>query len=91
MFLDILSYFDILWTTKERTDNRIIETIYGSRVHGSLNCHRHVAKQINPLQVDNLITNKSLTILEASRILNTQCVRTYVLANVKNFEKHEVA
>jgi len=42
--------------------------------------------QPNPLQVDNLITHKSVAILEASRrILNTQCVRTYVLANVKNF------
>jgi len=36
------------------------------------------------LQVDNLITNKSVAILEASRrITNTDCVTTYVLANVK--------
>jgi hypothetical protein len=40
-----------------------------------LKCHRVVTKQTNPLQVDNLITNKFVSILEASRrILNTQCV-----------------
>jgi len=35
-------------------------------------CHRNVIKQTNLLQVDNLIINKSVSILEASRqILNT--------------------
>jgi hypothetical protein len=56
-----------------------------SRVHNSLKCHRNVTKQTNLLQVDNLITNKSVSNLKASRrILYTQCVKTYVLANVKN-------
>jgi len=42
--------------------------------------------QTKPLQRDNLITNKYGTILEASRtILNTECVKIYALANVKNF------
>jgi len=30
MFLDILSDFDILWSTKERTDNSIVKTIHVS-------------------------------------------------------------
>jgi hypothetical protein len=38
--------------------------------------------------VDNLITNKSVAISEAYRgIVNTQCVETYVLANVEKFLK----
>jgi hypothetical protein len=42
--------------------------------------------QTNHLQVDNLITNKSMAISEASRwILDTQYVKIYVPANVKNF------
>jgi len=43
--------------------------------------------QANQLfKVDNLITNKSVTILEASRrIVNTQCVKISLLPNVKNF------
>jgi hypothetical protein len=37
--------------------------------------------------VDNLITNVSVAILKASkRILNTQCVKISVLANVKTFK-----
>jgi hypothetical protein len=60
--------------------------IFMSRVRDSLKCHRNVTKQTNPLQVDNLITNKSMAILEASRsIVNTHCLKTYVLANVKMF------
>jgi hypothetical protein len=43
-----------------------------------------VANKTTPLQVDNLITNKSKAILEASRILNTQCVKISLLPNVKN-------
>jgi len=75
--LDILSDFDVLWTTKVRTDNSIVETVHVSRVHNSLKCHRNVTKQINPLQVDDLITHKSVAILEASRrILNTQYVKS---------------
>jgi len=42
-----------------------------SRVYDSLK-YRNVAKQTNPFKVDNLITNRYLEILEASRIrLNT--------------------
>jgi len=38
--------------------------------------------------VENLITNKSVAILEASRsILNARCVKIYVLANVKKVLK----
>jgi hypothetical protein len=44
--------------------------------------------QANTLQVDDLITNKSVTILKASRILNTHCVKIPVLANVEIFLKH---
>jgi hypothetical protein len=58
-----------------------------SRVHDYLKCHRNVTKQANDLQVDNLITNKSVEISEASRIiLNTQCVKISVLINVKIFK-----
>jgi len=79
--LDSLSDFYVLWTTKERS---IMETIHVSRVHDTLKCHRNVTKQINPLQVDNLITNKVVAILEASRrTMNTQCTKISVLANVK--------
>jgi len=43
-------------------------------------------KQTNPLQVDNLITNKYVAILEASRrILNIECVEIFVCVNVNNF------
>jgi len=38
----------------------------------TLKCHRNVSKQTNPLQVDDLVTDKSLAVLDASRrILNT--------------------
>jgi hypothetical protein len=84
MFLDILSDFDVLWTTKERKDS--MQTIHVSRVHISLKFHRTITKQTDTLQVDNLITNKSVAICEASRrILNTQCVKIFVLENVKHF------
>jgi hypothetical protein len=59
MLLNILSDFDVLWTAKERTKSSIVETMHVSRVHDSLKCYRKVNKQTNPLQVDNLITNKS--------------------------------
>jgi hypothetical protein len=63
-----------------------VETIHASSVHDCFKCHRNVTMQTKPLQRDNLITNKYGTILEASRtILNTQCVKIYVLASVKNF------
>jgi hypothetical protein len=48
-------------------------------------CHRNVNNQTNPLQVDNLITNMSVVILEASRIiLIVHYVKISVLANMKN-------
>jgi hypothetical protein len=76
---------DVLWTNKGRTDSSTVETIQVSRVHNSLKCHVNVTEQTNPLHVDNSITNKYVAILEGSRtILNTQYVKTYVLANVKN-------
>jgi len=63
-----------------------METIHVWRVHKSLKCHRNVTKQTNPLQVDTIITNNCVEILEASRrILNTQCAKIYVPANVENF------
>jgi hypothetical protein len=73
MFWEILSDFDVLWTTKERTDSSIVEIIHVSGVNDSLKSHR-VTKQTNPWQVDNLITNKSVVVYEASRrILNILC------------------
>jgi len=44
MFLYILSRFDILLTTKERTDSSIMEIVHVSRVHDFLKCHRKVMK-----------------------------------------------
>jgi hypothetical protein len=83
-----LSDFDILWTTKERREGWFEKTINMSGVYNFLKCHRNVNKQTKPLQVDDLITNKSLAILEASRrIMNTHCVKISVLANMKNFLK----
>jgi hypothetical protein len=39
--------------------------------------------------VDNSTTNKSVAILKACiRIMNTQCVKIPIPANVKNFLKH---
>jgi hypothetical protein len=56
------------------------------QVLGFLELHMNVSKQIYLLQVDTFSTNKSVTILEASRrILNTQCDKISVFANVKNF------
>jgi hypothetical protein len=56
------------------------------RVYDFLICYSNVSKQTNPLQVDELITNKSLAISEASRIiLDTDNVKISVLANMKNF------
>jgi hypothetical protein len=75
LFLDILSDFDNLWTTKKGTDSSIVETTHVSRVHDSLKCHRNVTKQTNTLQMDNLITNKSVAISEASTRNIIQCVK----------------
>jgi hypothetical protein len=83
---DMLIWFLIFCGPPKGRDSSTVETIHVSRLHYSLECHRYDAKQTTPLQVNNLITNKSVGILEASRrILNTQCVKTSVLANTKNF------
>jgi hypothetical protein len=51
-----------------------------SIVHSSVKCHRNVIKETNPLQVDDLITNKSVAMLEASRrILKMQYIKINVL------------
>jgi hypothetical protein len=72
-----LSDFDVSWATKEKTDSSIMETIHMSGVPGSLKCYKKVTKQTNSLQMENLITNRSVSMLEACRrILNTQCVKT---------------
>jgi len=56
------------------------------RVLDFLKCHMNINKQTNLLQVDDLITNKSMVILGASRwILNIQYVKLSVLANMKHF------
>jgi hypothetical protein len=84
-----LSDFDILWTTKERKDSSTEETINVQNVHKLLKCHRNASKQTNPLQVDDLITNKSLAIFEASRrIMDTHSVKMPLHANIKHFYKH---
>jgi len=54
------------------------------RVDNSLKCHRNVTKQTNSLHVDNLITNKPVAILEASRRILNAYFKISVLANVKN-------
>jgi hypothetical protein len=83
-FFRYSAYFDVLWTTKERTGSSIMETMCVSKIHNYLKCHRNITEQTNPLQVDNVITNKSLLIYEVSRrIMNTQCVRISVLVSVK--------
>jgi len=68
MFSNI-SEFDILRTTKKRIDNSTKEIIHVTRIYSSWN----VTEQL--LWVNNLITNKSVAILEPPRrILNTLCV-----------------
>jgi hypothetical protein len=57
-----------------------------NRVHNFLKCHRNVGNQTDPLQDNDLITNKSVAILEAStRIINIHCDKISVLANVQIF------
>jgi len=47
-----------------------------SIVYDSLKCHRDVSKKAIPLEVDNLITIKSVAILKPpAGILNTLCVK----------------
>jgi hypothetical protein len=50
-FIGILSNFDVLLTTRERTDSSTVKTIYVSEVHNSLKCHMNITKQTNLLQV----------------------------------------
>jgi hypothetical protein len=86
MLLDILFYFILMFCgplKKEQT--AALWKLYICQEFKIL-CHRNVNKQTNCLQVGNLIKNKSVAILEASRrILNTENVKAYVLANVKNY------
>jgi hypothetical protein len=56
------------------------------RVNDFLKCLRNVRKRTKPLQVDNLITNKFVSILEASRrVTVTMCVKISLLPNVNEF------
>jgi hypothetical protein len=88
--LYIFSDFYIFWTTTERADGRIKETIRTSRVDDSLKCHRNVSKQTNPLQLGNLITSTAVTVLRASRrIVNTLCVSNFLFLQMwKNSKQH---
>jgi hypothetical protein len=70
---------------QRKKDSSTDEIIYMSRIPNSLKCQRNVTKETNPLQVDNLIINKSVTILETSRRILNKCVNISVLPNVKNF------
>jgi len=63
MLFDILSDFEILRTTKERRESSIMEIVH-VKSSQFLKCHRNATKQTNPLQVDNLITNKSVKPLQ---------------------------
>jgi hypothetical protein len=74
---------DILCTTKEWT--AALWKLHVCRVHYFLKCRGNVTKQTSPLQVDNLITYKSVAILEASQELRTHCVDISALASMKNF------
>jgi hypothetical protein len=56
-----------LWAAKVRTHSNTEKIIHVSRVNEFLKCHRNVTNQTNPLQADNLYTNKSVVILEASK------------------------
>jgi hypothetical protein len=70
---DALGHFVLFWYLLDyrRKDNSSVETVHVPSLHNSLKCCRNVTKQNNPLQVDNLITNKAVAILEASRgVLN---------------------
>jgi len=78
---DVLMFCDY-----KRNDSSNVKTIHTSRLHDSVKCYRNVTKQTNPLQVENLITNKSVVNLEAPRrIFKTQCVKISILANMTNF------
>jgi hypothetical protein len=65
-----------------------------SHVHNSLNCHRNVNEQTNPLQEDDLITInlwQSLKPLEefwTHTHTRTHTVKISVLANTSNVYKH---
>jgi hypothetical protein len=49
VFRHFLSYFYILWTTKERTHSNIKEIIHMLRVDDFLKCHRNVTMHTYPL------------------------------------------
>jgi len=45
---------------KKEKDSSIVETIHVLKSSQFLKCHRNVTEQMNHIQVNNLITNKSL-------------------------------
>jgi len=80
------------WTTKERTDSSIVETIRMLGFHNFLNYYRNIAKEIDTSQVQIWLTNKSVAILEASRrTLSIKCVKISVLTKVKKKKYCDVA
>jgi hypothetical protein len=71
MFLAIFMGFSH-FVDHQRTDGNNGKTIHVTTVHYVFRCQGNVSKQTNPFQVDDLITNKYVALLEASRkILNT--------------------
>jgi len=51
-----------------------------------LKCLRNVTKRTKPLQVDDLITNKFVSVLEASRRVTVrECVKFFLLPNGEKF------
>jgi len=69
-----VSYFYILWTSKEITRNSIEEIIHVLRVNNHLKCHKNVTKHTNHLEVDILMTSKFVAVLGAcKKSLTTDC------------------
>jgi len=82
-------WFWLLWTTEQRTQQHC-GFCTCVKVSWFLICHRNVTKHTNPLQVHNLITNKSVAILEASTwILIIHRVKISVLAKVHQAAKEQ--
>jgi len=76
-----------LWPNKERTNSGFERTINVSRVYNFPTYHMYLCKKTNHLEVKKSITNKSLSILEASRrILDTHCMKNSVLVNTNFFK-----
>jgi elongation factor P hydroxylase len=64
-FLDTFFYFYNLSTTEERTHNNFEDIILVSRAMDFLICLKNITQHINPLQVDNLLTNNFVVNSEA--------------------------